>query len=250
MKLALRILAALLILLVAAGWLASSWVAGKVRETFEREGGRVLRTRVELASVSINPVSGTASLQGLDIGNPRGYQTPSFFKIQEARIDLDPRSLAGDGPLLIQTILLDGPEITYEKRGLWDSNIAALLRGLESRKDAPAPTSPTTGGTSPGRGVQIDELIIRNARVNLSSALMLGHSLPLPLDEIRLTSLGTGGNSMSGEDVLRTFMTALENGMRKALEAGGRAEAKSQTSRTTPESLSTPAALFVHRATF
>lgn len=222
MKLALRILAALLILLVAAGWLASSWVAGKVRETFEREGGRVLRTRVELASVSINPVSGTASLQGLNIGNPRGYQTPSFFKIQEARINLDPRSLAGDGPVLIQTILLDGPEITYEKRGLWDSNIAALIRGLERRKDIPAPTPPTAGGTSAGRGVQIGELIIRNARVNLSSALMLGRSLPLPLDEIRLTSLGTGERSTSGEDVLRAFMTALENGMRKALEDGGR----------------------------
>lgn len=227
MKLALRILAALLILLVAAGWLASSWLAGKVRDTFEREGGRVLHTRVELASVSINPVAGTASLLGLDIGNPRGYQTPSFFKIQEARIDLDPRSLAGDGPLLIQSILLDGPEITYEKRGLLDSNIAALIRGLERRKNTPAPPSPSGGMAAPGRGVQVGELVIRNARVNLSSALLMGRSLPLPLDEIRLTALGTGGGSLSGEDILRTFMTALENGMRKALEAGGRPVAKS-----------------------
>lgn len=221
MKLALRILAALLILLVAAGWLASSWVAGKVRETFEREGGRVLHTRVDVASVSINPVSGTASLVGLSIGNPRGYQTPSFFKIQEARINIDPRSFAGDGPLLIQSILLDGPEITYEKRGLWDSNIAALIRGLERRKDVPTPNAPSGAG-APGRGVQVGELVIRNARVNLSSALLMGRSLPLPLDEIRLTSLGTGGGSLSGEDLLRTFMTALESGMRKALEAGAR----------------------------
>ena len=225
MKLLLRILAGLLILLVAAGWLASSWTEGKVRDAFVREGGRTLRTRVDLSSVSINPVSGTASLNALEIGNPRGFQTPAFFKIQEARINIDPLSLAGDGPLRIQSILLDGPEITYEKRGLWDSNIAALVRGLERRKNAAA-QSAKPGATSAGRGVQIGELVIRNARVNLSSALLMGHSLLLPLDEIRLTSLGTGGASISGEEAVRTFMTALENGMRKALEAGGRPAAK------------------------
>ncbi len=221
MKLALRIFAALLILLVGAGWLAFSWFSGRLRETFEREATRALRTRVNLEAVSINPFAGRASLRGLEIGNPRGYQTPSFFRIREASIDLDARTLAGEGPLRIHSILLDGPEITYEKRGLWDSNIAALLRGLERRKNPADPPASPAGAAPPGRGARIGELVIRNAHVNLSSALMRGRSLPLPLDEIRLTSLGTGGREVDGEELVRLFMSALESGMRKALNAGG-----------------------------
>ena len=91
------------------------WVGPLVKKAVETYGPEALGAEVKVKDVSASVFGGTAEVDGLIIGNPKGYKEPIAIDAEALKIRLRLRSLFSD-TVVIEDILLKSPVITYEKR--------------------------------------------------------------------------------------------------------------------------------------
>jgi hypothetical protein len=125
---------------------------------------------------------------------------------------------------VVQEVVIDGPEITYEA-GLSGSNIGKIQANVEAFAG-----SMTTGGSgatqptapaSPQKKVQINKFVLRNGRVSVSAKLLGGKALTLPLPPIELTDIGTGPEGATVGEVMKKVLGAVGDGVKDAVKKGG-----------------------------
>lgn len=167
-----------------------------VKHGVEALGPEVTKTEVRLDKSSISLFSGKGSLKGLFIGNPDGFNTPSAFKLGEVRIAVDGMTLFSD-KIVIHEVYIDAPEITYERKGR-NSNINSIMNNIKAFAGASGEDAKKDPAKSEKK-IQIDNFIIKNGKVNVSTALLKGKQLTLPLPDIHLKDIGKeeGGKPVS-----------------------------------------------------
>ncbi len=138
------------LLLVVAAYLVLIFFCGSiVKSRINKFGPELTQTKVVLAGAQLSPLSGTGTLSGLVVGNPKGWSAPDAFTLKSIHIDLVPSSVFSDH-IVINEIVIDDPELVYETR-LISSNIGDLIKSINkatSKKPADGPTAqngkPTT----------------------------------------------------------------------------------------------------------
>jgi hypothetical protein len=187
-----------LVLLLAAILVVVIFQLGAVvKSAVETMGPKFTGGTVTLESAHIRPLRGKAMLKGLVVGNPAGFQTPSAMELGELRFDMDPASVTAD-TILIHEILVDGPQITLEMNGFKDNNLSAIQRNVAAAtpksttepQTTPTPTPEPEQGQAPAKKVVIENLIVRNGKIRISSGLMQGGAITVPLPEIHLRDIG------------------------------------------------------------
>jgi uncharacterized protein involved in outer membrane biogenesis len=164
-----------------------------VKTAVETVGPRYTGSAVELESVRIRPLRGKAGLRGLRVGNPEGYKTPDAIRLGEISVSLKIASVNTD-TIRIEHIIIDGPELTYEK-SLKKSNLAAILANVQAAIPAQTGEDETTpaeeaDASTPGKKVIIERLIVRNGKIRLSTGLLQGKALTVPLPTIEMHDIG------------------------------------------------------------
>src|SRR5882757_387722 len=129
MKKLLYILGGLLVLAIVGVVIVLFSLGSIVKAGINNVGPRITQSKVELLEANISPFSGAGTLKGLTVGNPVGWQTPRAFYLKEISIELEPKSLKGDH-IVINRILIDQPEITYETT-ITNSNLQDLLKNIQ-----------------------------------------------------------------------------------------------------------------------
>ncbi len=218
------------------------WGGHVIKEGVNRVGPQVLGVPVELQEARFHPFRGHVSLNGMFVGNPEGFRTDSLFEMSQLEIDLDVKSLFTD-TIIINRILIDSPRITYEV-GARRTNLGTLLRQLEGEEDPDAPEEEPeiepVEEVEPGKHVVIKELVLADARAQVSATAMRGRVVPVQLSTITLTDLGGEDQSLTqiATEVVKAVAGAVGNavagagdllgeGLQSALEGvgaiGGRA---------------------------
>ena len=100
-----------------------------IKHGIETIGPRATGTEVKLQKANISLFTGKGHLTGLFIGNPEGFQTDSAFTLNEVKLALNVKSVFSD-KIVINEILIDAPDITYEKSNKSD-NIKHILKNIE-----------------------------------------------------------------------------------------------------------------------
>ncbi|MGB4046891.1 MAG: AsmA family protein, partial [Kiritimatiellia bacterium] len=195
MKKLLKILGVLLAIIVIALVVLEFSLDRVLHQGFNSFAPKALGVDATLADAKLSLIRGKASLEGLHIGNPPGFNTSGLLDLGKVSVKLDNASLLTD-TIVIHEILVDGLVVTYEK-GLRDSNLGALIESLtpaeapdqdkeEAKKEKSADKSE--------KKVVIEKLSITDSKMNVSmtglSAVTGGGSVPLPLPPITLTDLG------------------------------------------------------------
>ncbi|NQT94235.1 MAG: hypothetical protein HQ559_15855 [Lentisphaerae bacterium] len=166
-----------------------------IRKGVERMGPEMTGTFVTLEKVRLSPLSGRGRIEGLLIGNPEGFKTDHAIRVGYIQLDLVPKSLLTK-TIVIKELLLDSPEITYEA-DLRGSNISRIQRNLEKAEasQAEGEEQAVAAGDEGGQKVVIKNLIISNGKIRLSTQMMQGKTVMVPLPTIHLKDLGedTGG---------------------------------------------------------
>src|SRR5881397_1589277 len=103
----------------------------------EAVGPKITGTTVKLDSVDLSPFSGQGRLKGLVVGNPPGFQAERAFKLADAKVHVNLKSALSD-KLIIEEILIDGPEITYEA-GPSGSNLSKIQQNVAAFGKSVAP---------------------------------------------------------------------------------------------------------------
>jgi hypothetical protein len=166
-------------------------------------GPEVIKAPIQLDGVSISALSGGGEIKGLVIGNPEGFKTPNAVKLGVASLQVQPMSLLGD-KIVVKSIKADAAEITFEG-SLGSSNLGKIQENVDAYvASLLGPTS--KDAKSAGKKLQVDELVISNAKINLSLTILGGKSATVPLPEIKLTNLGQGADGVTPAEVIKVVM--------------------------------------------
>ena len=185
-KFLLWFVAILAVLLIAVYLTLDFWI----KTGIEKVVPQVTGTPVTVDSVSVNPLQGKLTIKGLDINNPKGFTTPSAFKLGEISVHVDIDSILTD-TIVVKSLKIDGPEAAFELAN-GTTNIAAIQKNIESF------TGPSTGKTTakkdekadaskPAKKVVVDDLVFSNGAIRLA---VVGKDIKVPLPSVHMTNIG------------------------------------------------------------
>ena len=238
MNLLMKVLLALVVAVLLLIGALHLWLGSLIKRGVEQIGPRITQTSVTLRDADIALLSGRVELIDMTVGNPKGFQAPSAFRLHNATVRLDWKSMLSD-TVIIEEILIDGPEVTFE--GIPTSNNLGMIR---DNAKAFAPTQSSENGPAPKRNVQqgsgkkvvIKQFTMTNARANMwvRAGGFETKAQGVTLPDIRLRNIGNESGGASVQEVIATLLTSvvtsatrLITSLDKPLEKGAQAVGES-----------------------
>jgi hypothetical protein len=174
-----------------------------VKTGVETVAPTLTQTPVTLDSVGISLLTGSASIKGLVVGNPSGYQAPTAISIGRAAIRLSPGSLLSD-KIVIRSVEVRAPEITFEGNPFGANNLSKILDNMNG---APSPASPGQNTSKkPAKKLEVDNFVLVGAKVHVQLTGILNKQLNLTLPDIHLVDLGQGTDGITAADLTRKVL--------------------------------------------
>ncbi|MCP4574021.1 MAG: hypothetical protein GY838_16805 [bacterium] len=207
------LLIALVLLVVIAGfgvcYLASnlnSIVAGLI----EKHGSEAVGTEVAVSGVDLSLREGRATLAGLSIASPDGYDAGEAFTLGEITVDMDLESLR-DEPLVIDEIVVQAPVVSAEFLENGTLNIQQLQQNVQRFADS---AGAGDGGTAGGGGdedlkrIRIKRFVFEEGRINADASALGLEARTLVLPVIRLDDIG-GAAGARPDQIAQAVLGAL-----------------------------------------
>lgn len=220
MKTALKVIAVLALLLIIGVIGIVVFAFGQIdkiaKEAIERGGTYAMQVETTVQTVDVNLTEGTATMNGLNIANPRGFKTDHFFRLSDTSASVNLESIRSD-TIVMPSITLSGIDVILDKGGK-PSNYNTILKSLQRFE------SKDKGGAEPavegGKRVIINSLKLQD--INIRVANMPGLSLAVGdvavnIPEIELLDVGKE-ESMSPAEVINLVVKTV---LAAAVEAGG-----------------------------
>ncbi|MDQ5977177.1 MAG: hypothetical protein QG602_149 [Verrucomicrobiota bacterium] len=214
-----------LIVLIAAYLGVAHFLGSIVKSGVNSFGPKLTQTKVELAGAHLSPLTGSGTLSGLTVGNPKGWSDGNAFSLGKVHVDIQPLSIFGD-PVVINEISIDAPVFNYETK-IVSSNIKDLLKNIENFSgggDKPA-------ATKEGKPVKF---VVKKFRLtNAQATVGVGASaLAVPLPPVSLDDLGVDKDGITADELATEIMGkvlgSIATGTANALtQTGGTAGAMS-----------------------
>ncbi len=215
-----KILLGLLIVLVALLLVANFMLGSVVKAAAEKIGPSVVGVPVKLEKASFSLLRGHVSLKGFSLGNPAGFKTDQAIGVGEVTVDLEPKSIFSD-TIVIKRIYVNAPQINYEI-GLGNSNIGAILDGLQKGEPSAPKTEEPKAEEKPGKKVVIEDLLVEHGEVKIAAKLTAGIGAPIPLPTVHLTNIGKDEGGASIVDVIRKVFGAIFSAITDVVTGAGK----------------------------
>ena len=226
MKSILKVGGIVVLLIVAALVLLSLSLNSIIKTGVETLGPQITGTPVTLEQANLSLLSGQGELQGLLVPNPQGFQTEYAFELGRVYVNAEIESVVSD-KIMIKEIIIEAPEITFEGT-LSGSNITKIQENVEKfsasvgGKDDDDDEEYEEEHESAEKKVQIDHFILKNAQVNISSPLLQGQEVAIPLPEIHLRDIGKKSDGATLQEVSSLVFSAIEKAIVQAVSKSGK----------------------------
>lgn len=203
------LIAVLAVVLVAIA--AVVWIDRIAKVGIEKGGTFALGVPTTLDSASIGILSGNSAITVLQVANPPGYSAPHFLKLNSGQLNVALGSLTKD-TIEVPLFALTGIDVNLEKKA-GKANYQVItdsLSRLESGKDKPA-ESKEAKETGEGKKFVIREIVIKDVKAHVNLLPIGGNvtEVTVPIDELRLTDVGTGGKAISLAELTNTLVKAI-----------------------------------------
>lgn len=166
-------------------------------------GPKMTQTKVELASASVSPVTGSGMLGGFFVGNPPGWSSDKAFYLGSVHIDIVPSSLFGDH-IVVNEIIIDQPEFVYETK-LVSSNIGDLMKNIENATGGKSTPEPAAKDEKPKK-FEVKKFTLRNGRVTVGVGAA---AMTIPMPPIELSDIGTKEGGVTASQLTFVVMKAV-----------------------------------------
>ncbi len=213
---ALLVLVVLVIgLVVAAVVIGASQIDRIAKEVIERGGTYAMQVDTTVEGVDIQLMSGNATMTGLNVANPAGFDSDHFMKLGSSSASVDLNSVNTD-KIVFPEIRLSGIDVILDKGGN-PSNYNTILNSLK-RFESGEKTAPDSA--EPGKSVIIRSLVIEDVNVrlaNMPGVSMAVGDVAVNIPQIELQNVGEK-ESMKPADVINLVVKTV---LAAAVEAGG-----------------------------
>ena len=180
-----------------------------VKKAVESYVPKVTQTSAKLEGMDLSLAKGEVSLNGLLIGNPKGYKSPDVFSVKQVKVVFRPTTLLHD-KIIIDQVLIDGTHVSAEavyKDGQVISNLTTLKsnvdaflnsgnKNVSSQKEEKATVKSTQTNTK--------TIIIKDLQVNNSSLTLgfLEQTTEIQLPNIQQTGIGEKDKKQTIKDIV------------------------------------------------
>lgn len=165
-------------------------------------GPKLTQTKVALAGANISPLTGSGTLSGLAVANPKGWSDANAFYLGKIHVDIEPFSVFGDH-IVINEIIIDQPEFLYETKVI-ASNIKDLLKNIEEFTGQGGEEPKTKSGQPIKFVVKKFRLTNGTARLGLGAG-----AIPLPLPPISLDDIGVKEGGITPDQLADVIMRSV-----------------------------------------
>ena len=200
-------------LLVIAGILLGLGIVGVIVTAFflgnivtagvNRFAPQITQTTVVLSSATISPLSGTGTLSGLVVGNPKGWSDANLCSLGKIHLDVQPFSILGDH-VIINEISIVAPEFNYETK-IVASNVSDLLKNIEQITGSSSSPQATAKNGKPIK-FEVKKFRLQGGwvRVGVGSA-----ALNLPMPPVELNDIGTSQGGVTPDQLVFAVMRSV-----------------------------------------
>lgn len=222
------VLGVLVVLIVAAVIVVALNLDRIVKAGVEAYGPKITGVPVQLDAVHIGLLTGSASVNGLVVGNPAGYKSPQAISVGKASVGVNPFSILSD-KIVVRSVRVESPQITFEG-GFGGNNLSKIMDNVNASAKSGGPVSTNSAGKpKASKKLEVDDFVISGAKVSGSLTLLDGKEIAvkdLALPDIHLTNLGTGRNGITAADLTQRVLSAISVQTMKSLtqyaaDAGG-----------------------------
>jgi hypothetical protein len=199
----------ILIIIVAAG-LFYLWQGRDrfIKTAVEDAGSRATQVSVTLNEVDTGDVlDGGVALRGLVVGNPAGFKTESAFKLGEVSVKVDPGTIMSD-TIVVNEVVIAGPQVTYEFAGS-GSNIGTIQKNVEQMAGGASSGGASSSDDGSGKKVIVENLYVRDGKVNVSADFLQGQQTGTNLPSIHLKDIGKSSGGASPTVVAEQIIEAI-----------------------------------------
>lgn len=206
---------ALLVVIAIGIYFLFSSLNSIVKAAVEKVGSDATQAQVRLANVDIQITSGKGAMRGLTVGNPSGFKTDRAFSLGEISLQVDVGSVTKD-TIVIKEVVIAAPEVTYEL-ATGGSNIDALQRNVNAYTGGGGgKTEKGKGSSEGGKKMVIENLYVRNGKVNVSATALGDKTMTTPLPDIHLTNIGKQSGGATAGQVTQQVLSAIGQSASKA----------------------------------
>lgn len=199
------VVAAAVLLLTTLGSMDKLIQAG-----IEKYGSEMTKAEIKLDKVDLDLTNGQASLKGLYVGNPEGFETEYLTKLDEIKVALDLESITSD-PVVIKEVLIQGPVFNYEMAS-GGSNLDAVLKNVQDYVGASSGGGDKESAETAGPRMIINDVYIRDGTVSLSHKILKGKNMiTAPLPEIHLQDIGKEEGGATPGEVGEKIMASIRS---------------------------------------
>ena len=214
-KILLGVLGGLLGLVIIAVVCAAMFVNSIAREGIQLAATYALGVNATLDSASVGLVSGNFAMDGLRVDNPKGFDG-KFMQLGHGGVAVSLGTLSSSA-IVLPKLELSGLDIDLE-RNATGANYAVIMSNLKRLESGQ--TQQPKASSGPGKQFKINEISITNvtARVDLLGGPGGVSKLTIPIQEIRLTNVGSDG---SGVDLAKLTSIILQAVLTAVVDKGG-----------------------------
>jgi uncharacterized protein involved in outer membrane biogenesis len=214
------VVVALIVLVVIGIVVISVFLGDIVKKGVETVGPKITKVSVKVAEVHLSLLSGSASVKGLVVGNPQGYQTPQAISAGMIAVGVNPLSVFSD-KIVLRSLHIESPEITFEG-GLSGNNLSQILDNVNAAAQNAAQPSGTVSTNAAAQAksskkFELDDLLITGAKVHVSLTDLGGKETTVSLPPVHLTNLGVNKDGITAADLTRNILDAILTATVKAV---------------------------------
>ncbi|MFN3767058.1 MAG: hypothetical protein ACK4TD_01690 [Ectopseudomonas guguanensis] len=206
------VLTVLLVVAASVSWLLFVQFGPAIQAAIESEGASATRTQVLVGGVAYSPFTGSGTIDGLSVGNPSGFSSPYALVVQRIALQVEPASLLGTGPIVVDSATLIAPQITYAAQG---PNATSNLEIIRNTAQAYATSPAAVRAGRHARRLIIRELRVMGGAIAVDVA-MPGGALSLPLPARYLADIGGTSEGAEPAAIIRAVSEAVAD---QALQA-------------------------------
>lgn len=148
-------------------------------------------TPASVENVDISLMKGHIGIEGLKVGNPKGFAEENIFELGSIMVDFDLKSVLTD-KIIIKQIAIKNTKVDAEINKSGDINLTQLQNNVNNYLGTGGDTKPETKTTEKtaskgGKKVVIKKLNIDDTTLTLGA---LGQTIDIPLPDVHKTNIG------------------------------------------------------------